>query len=146
MLKRYRLLILLIILIPATAFSVRQGSLHGKWWQMPRMARKIGLTEIEVEKLDNLYRASRRNLIHLKADVEAEQFDLETLIEDKELNEAAALEKYRNLEKAKATLGMERFRFLLDVRKLLGHKRFRTLMKLGKLRKEKNGIRQEETR
>ncbi|MCD4721067.1 MAG: hypothetical protein K8S13_14600 [Desulfobacula sp.] len=136
MLKKYILLIILTILVPEMGLSARQGALHGKWWQMPRVVQKLELKATEIERLDNAYRASIRNLIHLKADVEAEQFDLEMLIEARVLDEAGALDQYKSLERAKAKLGMERFRFLLEVRKIIGHDRFSMLMKFQKMRKE----------
>lgn len=134
--KKFMIILTVLFLIPAMGFSAQQGGYYGKWWQMPRVAQKLELTEAEIERLEHAYIAGRRNLIRLKADVEAEQFDLETRIEAKKLDEEGALNQYRTLEQAKAKLGMERFRLLLEIRKILGYERFRDLMRMQKMRKE----------
>ena len=80
------------------------------------------------------------NLINLKSDVEIEQFELETLIEEKTLNEDAALEQYKRLEKARVKLGTERFRFFVEIRKIIGYERFHELLAFNKHRRQKERL------
>ena len=35
---------------------------HGKWWRMPEMVKKLGLTSEEQQKFDDLFVQSRRRL------------------------------------------------------------------------------------
>ena len=137
MLKKAIIAMLLIffILPPTIAFS--QDMPHGKWWRFQRVAKRLNLTDNETQQLDEAFHKSRLNLIKLKSDVEREQFELETLIEEKTLNEDAALGQYKRLEKARVKLGTERFRFFVEIRKIVGYERFQELMAFKKLRQQK---------
>lgn len=101
-----------------------------KWWQHENLARRIGLTPVEVDQLDQAFLESRRKMIQLKNALESDQFELQTLVETPSLNEAALLSQYEKLESARRALGMERFRFFLSVRKIIGHEKFKTLLLL----------------
>ncbi len=129
------ILMMLFILPPALALS--QDMPHGKWWHIPRVAKELNLTDAEIEQLDEAFYKSRLNLIQLKSNVKREQFELETLIEEKTLNQDAALKQYKRLEKERTKLGTERFRFFVNIRKIVGYKRFQELMALKKLRHQK---------
>ena len=91
----------------------------------------------EIEQLDEAFYKSRLNLIQLKSNVKREQFELETLIEGKTLNEDAAMGQYKRLEKERTKLGTERFRFFVNIRKIVGYKRFQELMTLKEPRDQK---------
>jgi len=129
------ILIMLFILPPALALS--QEMSHGKWWHIPRIAKELNLTDAEIEQLDEAFYKSRLNLIQLKSNVKREQFELETLIEGKTLNEDAAMGQYKRLEKERTKLGTERFRFFVNIRKIVGYKRFQELMTLKEPRDQK---------
>ena len=99
----------------------------GKWWRQSRIVEQLGLSPEEQQKLDDLYRDNRRELIRLKGRVEQERFALEELLERKTLDEAAIMDQFRRLEKARSKLAKERFMFLLGVRKIIGFERFEQL-------------------
>ena len=65
-------------------------------------------------------------------------FELENLLENKVLDEAAVMEQFKKLERARGNLSTERFNFILGVRKTIGLERFQRLkMFHQKLRREK---------
>jgi hypothetical protein len=68
-------------------------------------------------------------MIRLKANMETEQLELQSIIENREMSEAAAMEQYARLDHARSELGLARFHFFLKVRTLVGHERFNTLMR-----------------
>ena len=81
---------------------------------------------------------NRRKLIDLKSVVEKERFELENLLESETLDEAAVMNQYDRLEKARSKIAAERFRFLLEVRKVVGHERFQQIkIRFKKFRKER---------
>ncbi|MFH0730083.1 MAG: hypothetical protein V2B19_27535 [Pseudomonadota bacterium] len=100
----------------------------GKWWQLENLARRIGLTQGEIDQLDQAFLESRRKMIQLKTTLETEQFELEALIEGASINETSVFSQYEKLETARRALGMERFRFFLSVRKIIGHDKFQKLL------------------
>ena len=102
------------------------------------MSKELNLSEAEKSRLDQEFVDSRRNLIELKSSVERERFELENLLEKEPLNEAAVMEQFKKLEKARASLSSERFSFLIKARKILGLERFQRIkMFYGKLRHQK---------
>jgi Spy/CpxP family protein refolding chaperone len=117
--------------------SWAQEILAGRWWHNERVVKRLGLTAEEVAALQSAFHTSRRNLITLKGRVEVEQFELETLLESPELDEAAARAQYQRLEAARTDLGNERFAFLLEVRRIVGFERFQKLMQFRRLAKQR---------
>jgi Spy/CpxP family protein refolding chaperone len=121
-----RMIFIGFILVPIMAFG--QDVPPGKWWHIPRVVKKLNLAETQVTQLDKAFYQSRLNLIQLKSDLEREQFELENRLENKTLDEKAALEQYNRLEQARSKLGLERFRFLLKIREIVGVEGFQELM------------------
>jgi Spy/CpxP family protein refolding chaperone len=102
----------------------------GKWWRIPRLSDRLGLTEGQKRALDDLFVRSRRRLIDLKSAVEKERFELENLFEEEKLDEGTIMNHFRRLERARSDLANERFMFLLQVRKTLGLERYHRLKEL----------------
>lgn len=125
----------LLLVMPAQVFGQHMSS--GKWWRIPDVAKSLKLSDKDVQQLEEAFRHSRRRLIQLKSQLEREQFELETLMDSKSLDDDAIHKQYERLEKARAELGMERFRFLLKVRKIVGYERFQELVSV-----KKNHLRQ----
>jgi Spy/CpxP family protein refolding chaperone len=130
-----RMILIGFILAPIMAFGQQAPS--GKWWHVPLVVKRLNLAESQITQLDEAFYKSRLNLIRLKSDLEREQFKLETQIENKTLDENAALEQYHRLENARVKLGAERFRFLLKIREIVGFDRFQKLMAFKKMREQK---------
>jgi Spy/CpxP family protein refolding chaperone len=117
----------LLLLLSSPAIAIGQDLPSGKWWHNPRVSQQLNLNETEKSKLDKEFVDSRRRLIELKSSVEREQFELENLLESEALDEAAVMEQFKKLEKARASLSSERFNFLIQVRKILGLDRFQRI-------------------
>ncbi len=130
--------VLLLILLISPTLAVGKDMPLGKWWHNPRVSEQLNLNEEQKRKLDEIFVESRRKLIDLKSSVEKEQFELENLLESEMLDEAAVMEQFKRLEKARVNLNTERFNFILEVRKTIGLERFQRLKMLHeKMRREK---------
>ena len=130
MLSQTKILILLLTSVMVVGSAAAQEDMPGgKWWKMPAVAQRLNLSDWEVTQLDESYRQSRRQMIRLKAIMETEQLELQSIIEGRDLNKEAALMQYAKLDKARSELGLERFRFFLTVRTIFGHERFNTLLR-----------------
>ena len=99
----------------------------GKWWKMPEVVKKLGITSEEQQKLDDLYVQSRRRMIDLKSNVKKEELELTIILDQKNFDESACMDQYKKLDSARDKLSNERFKFLVEVRKLLGLDRYRQL-------------------
>jgi Spy/CpxP family protein refolding chaperone len=127
----------LIAFILAPTLASGQNMPSGKWWHLPRVVKRLNLSEAQIKQLDQAFRKSRLNLIQLKSDVEREQFELETLVENRALDEDAALGQYKKLEQARVKLGVERFQFFLKIRTIVGYEGFQELMAFKKIREQR---------
>ncbi len=99
----------------------------GKWWRMPKAAKKLELTKAEQKKLDRMFIQNRRRMIDLKRDAAKEKLELEDILDKENFNESACMGRFKKLMDASTELTIERFRFLVEVRNLLGIKRFQLL-------------------
>ena len=105
----------------------REGVPAGKWWRMPGVNKDLNLNDEEQEKLDDLYIENRRRMIDLKSTVDRERLELEQLLDQKDFNESACMDRFKRLQNASTNLSIERFRFLIEIRKLLGYDRYEKL-------------------
>jgi Spy/CpxP family protein refolding chaperone len=118
--------VLIVIFLLATAVMAQQGP-QGRWWKDPQTAKKLNLTQGEINRLESAWQKSRTKMIKLKSEVESEQFRLQTLLEKPKLDEKAVRNQNRKLENARSKLADERTLFVVKVRKIIGHERFQRL-------------------
>lgn len=133
-----------LFLYPVAAWA-RDDAPPGRWWQMPKLAESLGLSQTEKDALDTLYVQSRRTLMEMKGDLEKERFELDTILDKQNSSDRAAMEQFKKLEQRREKLAMERFRYLLDVRKILGHDRYKRLMTTAREFREKRGRERNDT-
>ncbi|MBW1742141.1 MAG: periplasmic heavy metal sensor [Deltaproteobacteria bacterium] len=140
------MMLLILVMIPTMVMAgdmQREKGMHGKsdlpmgkWWKNPEMAKKLNLADAEKAKLKEAFDKSHRKLIKLKSNVETERFELGSLLDKKALDEAAVMQQFTKLEKARTELARERFSFLIEVRKILGQERYQILKEEGKQRRK----------
>jgi Spy/CpxP family protein refolding chaperone len=119
--------LVLITMLAAATVQANDGP-HGRWWNSPQVVDQLQLSPGEIQQLASGYEASRLKMIHLKSQVEAEQFKLQTLVEKPDMDDDAIKAQHRALEQARSQLADERFAFFLEVRKILGPDRFQRMM------------------
>jgi Spy/CpxP family protein refolding chaperone len=117
---------------PAAADARRGDVPPGRWWHMPEISAVIELSQAEKDALDQLYVLNRRSLIETRNALEREFFELEALLEGRDLDEQAASEQFKKIENLRSRLAAERFRYLLEVRRILGYERYTKLMNMAR--------------
>ncbi|MGD2184784.1 MAG: periplasmic heavy metal sensor [Desulfobacterales bacterium] len=127
MLKKASVVILLIFMISLPGLAIGQDVPPGKWWYNQKVVQNLNLTQKEVRQLDQLYVNSHRKLIKLKNAVEREQFELDTLLGKKTVDDAKVRKQFKRLEGARTDLADERLRFVIRVRQIIGADRFQQL-------------------
>jgi Spy/CpxP family protein refolding chaperone len=127
MLKRISIVILMIFMISLPQFAGGQDIPSGKWWYNQKVVQNLNLTQSETHQLDQLWVDSQRRLIELKNAVEREQFELDTLLGKKTVDDAAVRQQFKRLERARTDLADERLRFVIGVREIIGPDRFQQL-------------------
>ncbi|MDX1708268.1 MAG: periplasmic heavy metal sensor [Desulfobacterales bacterium] len=127
MLKKVWVGILLIFMINLPGLAAGQDVPSGKWWYNKKVAKNLNLTQKEIRQLDQLYVDSHRELIKLKNAVEREQFELDTLLGKKTVDDAKVRKQFKRLENARTDLADERLGFVMRVREIIGAERFQQL-------------------
>jgi len=127
MLKRITCGLVVLIFAATPVIATAQEMMPGKWWHNPKVSKDLNLSQDEKERLEKGFRASRRNLIDLKSRVKREQFELDNLLEDGNMDDVAVKKQYKKLEKERAKLSEERFNFVMKIREIVGKERFRQM-------------------
>jgi Spy/CpxP family protein refolding chaperone len=127
MTKRILIGLLMIFMISLPEFAGGQDIPSGKWWYNQNVVQNLNLTQNEIRQLDQLYVDSYRRLIELKNAVEREQFELDTLLSKKTVDDAKVRQQFKRLENARTDLADERLRFVIGVREIIGANRFQQL-------------------
>ena len=127
MLKKAWVVILLIFMISLSGLAAGQEVPSVKWWYNQKVVQNLNLTQKEVGQLDQLYVNSHRKLIKLKNAVEREQFELDTLLGKKTVDDAKVRKQFNRLESARTDLANERLGFVIRVREIIGADRFQQL-------------------
>lgn len=129
-----------LVLISATADAQQEPS--GRWWRSPQVKKQLKLTNGEIQRLEKAYNQSRRSIIKQKGRVEAEQFELQTMVDNRNADARSIRAQHRKLENARSDLAASKFEFVVEARKIIGYDRFQKLLKMqsgqkGKPRKRK---------
>ena len=127
MLKKAWVVILLMLMISLPGLAAGQDVPAGKWWYNQKVVQNLKLTQKEVRQLDQLYENSHRQLIKLKNAVEREQFELDTLLGKKTVDDTKVRKQFKKLESARTDLADERLGFVIRVREIIGPDRFQQL-------------------
>jgi Spy/CpxP family protein refolding chaperone len=127
MLKKVWVGLLLIFMINLPGLAAGQDVPSGKWWYNQKIVQNLNLTQKEIRQLDQLYVSSHRKLIKLKNAVEREQFELDTLLGQKTVDDTKVRKQFKRLESARTDLANERLGFIIRVREIIGVERFQQL-------------------
>ncbi len=127
MLKKVWVGILLILMINLPGLATGQNVPSGKWWYNQKVVQNLNLTQKEIRQLDQAWVDSQRKLIKLKNAVEREQFELDTLLGKKTVDDAKVRTQFKRLESARTDLADERLGFIMRVRGIIGAERFQQL-------------------
>ena len=127
MLKKVWVGILLIFMINLPGLATGQDVPSGKWWYNQKVVQNLNLTQKEIHELDKTWVESQRKLIKLKNAVEREQFELDTLLGKKTVDDDKVRKQFKRLESARTDLADERLGFIIRVREIIGAERFQQL-------------------
>jgi Spy/CpxP family protein refolding chaperone len=92
---------------------------HGRWWNDPRLAQQIGLTDQEKQQMDQIFLQHRLKLIDLNANLEKQEVLFRPMIEADQPDETKILAQIDAVAQARADLEKADARMLFDLRKVL---------------------------
>jgi Spy/CpxP family protein refolding chaperone len=109
---------------------------HGRWWNNPEIAQKVGLSTDQQKKMDDIFQQSRLKLIDEHAAVEKEEAILEPLLSADQPDESRILAQIDKVAQSRAELEKANARMLLGLRGVLTTAQWKTLQTLGPGRHE----------
>ncbi len=101
---------------PPFGRAFRFRGTHGRWWDNPRVAAELKLTDTQRKAMDQILFQHREQLINLQANLEKANLDMEPLMNADEPNRTAIEAQIDKVVQARADLERADARFLLALR------------------------------
>jgi periplasmic protein CpxP/Spy len=95
------------------------GMARGRWWNNPRIAEQVGLTDDQKKKMDDIFQQARLHLIDLNAAVQKQEAIMRPLIEADQPDESKILSQIDAIAQARAELEKANARMLFGIRQVL---------------------------
>jgi protein CpxP len=100
---------------------------HGRWWNNPEFAQKLGLTADQQKRMEAVFQQSRPSLMDLSATVRKEETAMEPLLAADQPDEGKILAQIDRVAQARAELEKANARMLLGLRRVLTPDQWKTL-------------------
>lgn len=101
--------------------------MHARWWDNPQIAQKIGLTEDQRKKMDDIFQQNRLKLVDLDANLRKEEIAMEPLVNADQPDEPKLLAQIDRVAQARAELEKANARMLLGLRRVLTAEQWKKL-------------------
>jgi Spy/CpxP family protein refolding chaperone len=129
--RRWSVLIAAAAVLAGTlSKSLAAQSFEGKWWKIPAIAARIGLTDEQSSQIEKIFVKTRPELIDLRADLEKKQFALQQLMEDKTVDPKAVSKQIDDVEAARSRLAKARAMMLVRMRQVLREDQWSKLVEM----------------
>src|SRR5208337_138228 len=102
----------------------------GKWWKDSELMRKIGVSDEQVQKIEQIFQDHRLELIDLHAALEKQEAILEPLVEADQPDEAQMIAQIDKVAQARANLEKSNAQMLLAIRRVLTVEQWKKLRDL----------------
>lgn len=96
----------------------------GRWWDDPEFVKKLGLSDDQQKKMDEIFNSARLKLIDLFAAVQKEEAIMEPLVAADPPDENKLLAQIDRVAQARAELEKANARMLLGIRSQLTHEQW----------------------
>jgi protein CpxP len=112
---------------------------EGRWWNNPRIAERLKLTDDQKKGFDQILMEHREKLIDLRANLEKAELVMEPLVRDDQPNEAAILAQIDKVAQARAELEKANARYLLALRSKLTPEQWKQMREFRENREQMRG-------
>ncbi|HTV05519.1 MAG TPA: Spy/CpxP family protein refolding chaperone [Acidobacteriaceae bacterium] len=92
---------------------------HGRWWDNPKIATQIGLTDAQKKQMDDIFFKNRLQLIDLNAALQKDELMLRPMIGADQPDEAKVLAQIDTIAQDRANLEKANARMLFGIRRVL---------------------------
>lgn len=105
---------------------------HGRWWDNPHLAQKVGLTDAQKQQMDGIFDKHRPQLKALNATLKKEEATLHPLLQADNLDEQKVLHQIDMIAQARANLEKANARMLFGLRKVLTPDQWKKLQEMAR--------------
>lgn len=91
----------------------------GKWWKNSELVQKVGVSDQQVQQMEQIFQSSRTKLVDLRANLEKAEIALQPLMEADNPNEGQIGAAIDRVAQARAALEKEHAMMLVGIRKVL---------------------------
>ncbi|MGB7190515.1 MAG: Spy/CpxP family protein refolding chaperone, partial [Acidobacteriaceae bacterium] len=105
---------------------------HGRWWDNPHVAQKIGLTDAQKQQMNQIFDKHRPQLKELNATLKREEDTLHPLLQADNLDEHKVLHQIDTIAQARANLEKANARMLFGLRKILTPDQWKKLQEMAR--------------
>lgn len=91
----------------------------GRWWKNTEVAQKVGVSDVQVQRIEQIFQDHRLKLVDLHANLEKEEARLEPMMDSDQPDEGQIEGQIDRVAAARAELEKSHSRMLLDVRRTL---------------------------
>jgi len=102
----------------------------GRWWKHSEVAKEIGLSDAQVQKIEQVFQDSRLKLVDVHANLQKEEFKLEPLLEADNPDEGAVLAAIDRITAAHASLEKANAQMAFAIRRVLTPEQWKKLRAL----------------
>lgn len=95
------------------------GPPMGKWWNDSELVKELGVSDAQVQQIEQIFQNHRLQLIDLRADVEKQEAILDPLVEADRPDESKVIGQIDKVAAARANLEKSNARMLLAIRRVL---------------------------
>jgi periplasmic protein CpxP/Spy len=111
----------------------------GRWWNDPKAAQQLGITDDQKKKMDDIFQQHRLKLIDLKAALEKQETIMQPLIEADQQDENKIISQIDAIAQARAELEKANARMLFEIRQTLTPDQWKKLRAFVRERREMGG-------
>ena len=117
---------LCLFLLPSpSAWSGPLGD--GKWWEIPRISKKLGLTREQTERINQIWTEHRKQIIDTRGEIEKAYLDLENVLGKATVETQQAYQLAERLGQLHAKQAEKRLKMTIDTRQILSVEQFEKL-------------------
>lgn len=105
---------------------------HGRWWDNPHLAQKVGISEAQKQQMDEIFEKHRPQLKELNDTLKKDEAALHPMLSADKLDEHKVLHQIDTIAQARANLEKANARMLFGLRKVLTPDQWKKLQELAR--------------
>ncbi len=102
----------------------------GRWWKDAEIVKTLGLSDSQVQKIEQIFQDSRLKLVDIHANLEKEEIKLEPLLEAENPDEGAVMNSIDRIAAARASLEKANAQMAFSIRRVLTPEQWKKLRSL----------------